>query len=73
MTLDGPFVQTTPDGTKIAEGQYQNEKAAGEWRMWFPDGRLKSIRNPPDGKFIDFYPTGARHREGTLSSGLDVW
>lgn len=73
VKLDGPFVQTAPNGTKVAEGRYQDAQAVGEWRRWYADGRLQSIRNPPNGAFIDFYESGARRREGTLAGSLDVW
>ncbi|MEZ4458962.1 MAG: hypothetical protein R3E66_04400 [bacterium] len=73
VTLEGPFLQMAPDGTKVTQGQYENAQAVGEWRTWFPDGRLKSIRNPPNGRFIDFYPSGAKHREGTLAGEVEVW
>ena len=48
VTLEGPFSEIAPDGTTVAQGQFENAQAVGEWRRWFPDGRLKSIRNPPN-------------------------
>jgi antitoxin component YwqK of YwqJK toxin-antitoxin module len=41
--LDGPEVEYYPDGTKESEGQYAMGVVVGEWRTWYPDGRLKEF------------------------------
>ncbi|EWM15733.1 hypothetical protein KUTG_06037 [Kutzneria sp. 744] len=39
----GPSVEYFPDGSKEFEGQYAMGTAVGEWRTWYPGGRLKEF------------------------------
>jgi len=41
--LDGPEYWYYPDGTKESEGQHSMGTIVGEWRTWYPDGKLKEF------------------------------
>jgi antitoxin component YwqK of YwqJK toxin-antitoxin module len=41
---DGPSKEYFPDGGKQVEGRSAGGYAVGEWREWYPDGRLKSYK-----------------------------
>ena len=38
-----PEIEYFPDGTKESEGQHSMGTIVGEWRMWYPDGKLKEF------------------------------
>jgi antitoxin component YwqK of YwqJK toxin-antitoxin module len=40
----GPQWEIYPDGTKRNEGTFNHGDTVGEWRTWFPDGRLQSYQ-----------------------------
>jgi antitoxin component YwqK of YwqJK toxin-antitoxin module len=40
----GPSVEYFADGSKEVEGQSAGGYAVGEWREWYPGGRLKSYK-----------------------------
>ncbi|GAA3434362.1 toxin-antitoxin system YwqK family antitoxin [Kutzneria kofuensis] len=40
----GPSIEYYPDGSKQVEGQSAGGHAVGEWREWYPSGKLKSYK-----------------------------
>ncbi len=40
--LDGPWIEYTPEGQKISEGQFIEGARAGRWVFWRPDGSKRA-------------------------------
>jgi antitoxin component YwqK of YwqJK toxin-antitoxin module len=61
------------DTCRIEEGRYLSDKKTGEWKMYRPDGTLKTVgtfeNGRPGGDYIKFSPIGNRIETGTFKNG----
>ena len=66
--LDGAFTVFYPDKNLEEEGLFRNGLRTGEWKIWYPGGKLHSIIHWEDGiksgAFTEYDIQGAKFREG---------
>lgn len=57
-----------PPKAKVEEGLYKNDRREGEWKFYYPDGKIKLIgnyeNNRPWGAYKKFYDNGQLKEEG---------
>jgi antitoxin component YwqK of YwqJK toxin-antitoxin module len=66
--LDGAFTVFYPDKNLEEEGLFRNGLRTGEWKIWYPGGKLHSIVHWEDGikagAFTEYDIQGLKLREG---------
>ena len=71
--LDGAFAVFYPDKNLEEQGLFKNGLRSGEWKIWYPGGKLHSIVHWEDGikvgAFTEYDIQGAKLKEGYYKNG----
>jgi len=72
--LDGPFTVFYPDKNLEEEGIFRNGLRDGEWKSWYPGGKIRLIIHWDDGvrkgAFTEYDQEGRKIREGYYRKDL---
>lgn len=68
--LDGSYVVFYPDKNLQEEGLYRNGLRTGEWKSWYPGGKLRLVQHWDEGmksgSFTEYDFEGRKLREGAF-------
>jgi hypothetical protein len=71
--LDGPWVEYTPDGEKLTEGEFIEGARAGHWVFWRPDGSKRAegsyLTGVKQGAWTSWHENGLPEREVFYEAG----
>jgi antitoxin component YwqK of YwqJK toxin-antitoxin module len=71
--LQGPFTLTHTEGGVLTRGQFENNRAAGWWQSWYPNGRPRAEggyrAGQPHGWWTRWHANGQKEEEGAYRDG----